>query len=245
MKKLKQLYEEFTTLQFNLPDDSNRTFESKKEQIMQLAKAENLSMAIYDLNSHEYHFLHGYESDMSSIQQPCFDLEKFHELVHAADLRHALEARIKAFYFRQKINAGEEKDYMLLFECRLKDCSGKYRRVLHKFLVLEQDDRGEIWLLLLKLCPVVGEDTETPPRGVFIVNIHTLEFAVTDSEYGFTPAEMTVLKLLSEGLGSKQIAKKLHNSPHTINNHRRNILRKTQTATTERAVMYARDMGIV
>jgi len=245
MKRLKQLYEEFSSLQLNLSDDCNRILESRKQEFMQLAKAENLIMAIYDHRNHEYHFLHGCENDLSPIRQPCCKLEKFHELVYAPDLRHALEARIKAFDFKQKINAGEEKDYMLLFECRLKDCSGNYRRMLHKFLVLELDEQGGMWLLSLKLYPVVGQEKEIPPRGVFIVNLHTREFVVSNPEYGFTPTEMKILKFLAKGLDSKQIAKEHGSKVNTINNHRRNILSKTQTANTHHALMYAYNMGII
>jgi DNA-binding CsgD family transcriptional regulator len=39
--------------------------------------------------------------------------------------------------------------------------------------------------------------------------------------------EKEIINLLSQGLASKQIAQELHISKHTVDTHRRNLLRKT------------------
>ena len=47
-----------------------------------------------------------------------------------------------------------------------------------------------------------------------------------------TSREVTVLKYLAAGYSSKQIASELHNSINTINNHRQNLLQKTNTKSS-------------
>ena len=60
-----------------------------------------------------------------------------------------------------------------------------------------------------------------------------------------TPREMEVLKLLSIGYSSKQIAGSLKRSIKTIDNHRQNLLRKTSTKTTGGLVAYGISMGYI
>ncbi len=50
--------------------------------------------------------------------------------------------------------------------------------------------------------------------------------------------EVEILQLICNGVSSKKIAERLCVSINTINNHRKNILRKTQTATVAELVNY-------
>lgn len=60
-----------------------------------------------------------------------------------------------------------------------------------------------------------------------------------------TIRETQVLKLIAEGNSTLQIAKELHLSPHTINTHRKNMIRKLGIKSPTEFVMYAIDMGII
>lgn len=59
----------------------------------------------------------------------------------------------------------------------------------------------------------------------------------------FTDREYEVLKLIKEGLDSSQIGKKLFLSTHTIDTHRRNILKKTQHSTTSELIIDLQERG--
>ncbi|MEJ2658962.1 MAG: response regulator transcription factor [Desulfobacterales bacterium] len=55
---------------------------------------------------------------------------------------------------------------------------------------------------------------------------------ITDSDYAtLTPREQEVMRLLAEGLSSKEVAEKLFISPKTVENHRANIM-STKELTT-------------
>lgn len=51
--------------------------------------------------------------------------------------------------------------------------------------------------------------------------------------------EIEVIRLMSEGLTSEEIAKKLHLSIHTVKTHRKNILRKTGLKSTPDLIVHA------
>ena len=57
--------------------------------------------------------------------------------------------------------------------------------------------------------------------------------------------EIEVVRLISEGLTTKEIAAKLFLSHHTINAHRKNILKKLNAKSASEVVRFAMDSGLV
>lgn len=60
-----------------------------------------------------------------------------------------------------------------------------------------------------------------------------------------SPREYEVLKLITKGYKTNQIAEELHVSVHTINSHRKNILRKLNIKSPAELIVYALESGIV
>lgn len=61
----------------------------------------------------------------------------------------------------------------------------------------------------------------------------------------FSYREFDIIRLLSEGLSSEQIATRLFLSPHTINTHRRNILRKVRMQSTNELILELKERGLI
>lgn len=57
--------------------------------------------------------------------------------------------------------------------------------------------------------------------------------------------ESEIVRLVAEGYSSKDIAKMLFLSPHTVHTHRKNILRKLNIGSTSELVLYAVHTGLV
>ena len=60
-----------------------------------------------------------------------------------------------------------------------------------------------------------------------------------DTENELSQREMEVLKAISKGYTSKQVAEELHLSVHTVITHRKNITRKTGIKTVSGLTLYA------
>ncbi len=72
------------------------------------------------------------------------------------------------------------------------------------------------------------------------------ETKINDAHYGtLTAREQEVLRLLAEGLSSKEIAKKLFISPKTVENHRANLMNKLELHSTIELVRYAAKLGLI
>lgn len=76
-------------------------------------------------------------------------------------------------------------------------------------------------------------------------NILTHNYYPDPEESRLTGREREILGRLADGLSSKQIAGKLHLSENTIVNHRKNILRKTNTKNVAELIRYAINNGII
>lgn len=57
--------------------------------------------------------------------------------------------------------------------------------------------------------------------------------------------EQEVLRLVKDGLPSKEIAEKLFISIHTVNTHRQRILEKLNVTNSYEAIQYASGLGLL
>ncbi len=63
------------------------------------------------------------------------------------------------------------------------------------------------------------------------------------AETNISKREIEIVRLITQGFTSQEIADKLHLSTYTVNTHRRNILRKLELKNTAMLVQYARSMN--
>lgn len=68
--------------------------------------------------------------------------------------------------------------------------------------------------------------------------------ADAEADSPLTPRELEVLGLVSRGYASREIADYLGISVSTVNNHRRHILLKTDSANSAEAISYAKSMNL-
>ena len=67
---------------------------------------------------------------------------------------------------------------------------------------------------------------------------------VADASAGLTPREAEVLRFLSAGFSHKEVARRLSLSVRTVETHRLNLRRKTQTGRLKDLVTLARQLGL-
>lgn len=79
-----------------------------------------------------------------------------------------------------------------------------------------------------------------------LIKTPTKETRITNSDYGtLTPREQEVMRLLAEGLSSKEVASKLFISPKTVENHRSNLMNKLDLHSTIELIRYASKLGLI
>jgi DNA-binding CsgD family transcriptional regulator len=65
------------------------------------------------------------------------------------------------------------------------------------------------------------------------------------SATNLTLREMDITRLIAEGKTSKEIANQLHISQHTVQTHRKNIMRKLKVNSVSELTLYAVNTGLI
>ena len=127
--------------------------------------------------------------------------------------------------------------------------NGIYKRITEEMQIVEADPAGNPWLSLSIVN--ISPDQEEP----FIVRSQLIDtktgdtFTPLDDLYDrdtiLTAREIEILKKISQGLLSKEIAGMFGLSVHTVNTHRQRILAKLNVNNSIEAVKYAAVLGII
>ncbi len=131
-----------------------------------LDAVEDSSVVLYDLYQRKYvfltssfKFLLGYDRGEALGQGP----EYFYRRMPEEDLAAVLDTVTRTLRFLYGLPAAERKDYKLGFDFRIRSAEGRLVRLLQQVVVLEQDARGNIWLVLI-VNDLLGGPAEEPPR---------------------------------------------------------------------------------
>lgn len=245
MENLELKLQQFFLHPENPAADNPQALEELKQTLVQAMKTNNQEVVIYHAHTGNYQFVRQHLEECFHLESSLTDLHKYMDLIHPHDREYVLKGQVEAGERMHKIAAGERLDHKLIFECRLKDHKGKYRRIFHQYSVIQLDEEGRIKLILL-LLNEVGEVTEnTRARGMTIVNCHTGKRIPLDRKTCLSPAELGVLKLMTRGNDGTTIAKKLHISVKTTESHRANIFYKLDVHNAPHAAFYGMVMGAV
>lgn len=141
-------------------------------------------------------------------------------------------------------------DYKLINEYRVLNKDGVYIRVIEQHQIVERDDDGRLWLSLgvMDISPDQNEFNGVKSQ---ILNYKTgkifsvLSFMKEHENNPLSTRETEVLRMVGEGLSSKEISMKLFISIHTVNTHRQRILEKLNAGNSLEAVKYASNLGLI
>lgn len=211
------------------------------------------AVLLSDFTTKEFVFAHKNCQALTGYSSKYFTdsgLESFLEKIHTEDFKK-INGDIFAENFRvlQTINFNEMFDYTFCHSYRIKNKQGKYSTILQRFsYVLSQNNKpiGAIGYLSdismfnngMQMVHQIERlhKSGTRQRKEIIHNnnfFHNLENAVISKR------EVEILKWISEGFSSKQIAEKLKISPNTVNNHRKKMLQKTNCKNTAALLSFA------
>lgn len=177
------------------------------------------------------------------------DYNFFFDAVHPDDFPTTLETPEMFLEFIKQNKVTNGKEYKLISDFRLKMPDGIYIRVLEQLIVLKFSRDNFPWLFL-SICDIAPIQEIESPSGGIIINTSSGKI---EKKYRnitrllpqsrLTEREFEILKLISNGYASKQIAAKLNISINTVNNHRKNILFKTGCSNTFEAIKFNGNFG--
>ncbi len=254
VNRLKYEYDSIVmSLRCDVTDEDYNRLETRIADISALARFENRSVSLYDVNRREFllkvdrHIeLLGYDpGEAFNIN----DINAYHSMIHPDDVKFMYDSEIRMYSYLNAIRDDSKKNYKLVYDYRVRGRSGNYVRFLHQMALFELDKNFNSWIVLVISDVLSMFPEEYLPRR-FLIDTGTNRVVLFNDEAGvksylITRKEMEVLQLVSHGLDSAEIARRMHISINTVNNHRQNILQKTSTRNTPQAITYLKCIGIL
>lgn len=207
---------------------------------------------IFSFQRLQFDFVSGEIEEVLGYTREEFNVEMIMQCIHPDDRAWFLNCQDAAGSFLQGLTPEKQMKYKLRFDYRIKKKDGEYIRIMQQVVVIQNDDNGSILRTLIVLTDIshlkkdgevvmsyIGMDGE---RSYLNVNVQNL-FLEKDSLLG--KREKEILYLLAEGQSSKHIAEMLHISKHTVDTHRKNLLRKTGSANTGELINKAIRDGLI
>lgn len=179
-------------------------------------------------------------------------VEEYISKWHPADFK-TIDTKIfpENLYFLQTLAPHQYQDHIFSYNYRMLNPSGKYITVLQRFSYIP----GK---LSHEPAGVIGVAFDITHFKNDTSIIHTIEkvkdydckkvnellykkiYAVEElTVRPISTRELQILKYMAEGLSSKQIACNLFLSVHTVNNHRKKMLQKTNSKSSAELLNYA------
>lgn len=155
------------------------------------------------------------------------------------------QKRLKNYLLQQpKITL---QNYKHIYEFRAIRKGGSIVRVISQHQIIEVDEEG-FPKYVLGIIDISPDQSPSESIRFRLINTSTGEIVnipALDSETNLSKREKEILRLMDEGLMSKEISNKLFISVHTVNGHRQNILQKMDADNTPEALNYARKLGLI
>ncbi len=166
------------------------------------------------------------------------------EYIHPQD-RISLEIIHKEIFNYLFLQPPEDR-YKLRFDFnyRFRDVQGNYRNILQQSMFIVFADGKPIYdfstcsdLTLQKKKHKMELLVQKLNEEQIFERVHYFSVAQQDGDYDLTKTELMILQFASLGLSSKEIAAQVSRSLHTINNHRKSILSKTNCKNLQEAIL--------
>lgn len=198
----------------------------------------NVKLSSFEFISPEIKTVLGYDADS-------MDITLFLSLIHPDDQPYFLNFEHAVQDFLQGLPGDTALRYKLRYDFRIRNARQQYIRLLHQMVILQLDEganyktlgiHSDITYLKDQGKPVlsfIGLDGESSYTNVDVKEIYSLR------KGPLTNRECEIVCALANGLQSKEIADNLFISKTTVDKHRRNILAKTNTASTTELVAKA------
>lgn len=157
-----------------------------------------------------------------------------------------LQLQLGQFIYSQPFE--KRNDYCNIYSFRILNARQQYVRINSRHQVLKQSRSGKAWLIIGNMEIAPCQD-KLSPVDCTVLNLKTGEMfspdSLSTSQTRLTQRETETLRLIQQGLLSKEIAAKLCISIHTVNIHRQNLLRKLGVQNSIEAINAGLESGLL
>ena len=214
----------------------------------------NAALLLHDISANRFLFMSDRKKILGNYSPDEFTSETGVDFsfsnIHPEQRSAALLIQLKtiSYCFEQRHSCLNNVVGNMTFLYRRK--SGEYFQILQKVMVVETDEHGYPILYLRYLFdishlvkPSVGLIINSPDET--LIWTYSLHKKCLQQVNLLSTQEKKILVLLAKGKQSKEISDMLFVSSHTIDTHRRNLLKKTHCIDSTALITFAKMTGLI
>jgi len=175
--------------------------------------------------------------------------------IHPDDMSFVAKAEEAAYHHIYNIIGKENVlKYKVSYCLRSKVADGSYQLFNHQAIVLSVDENGGFGYAL-NIQTNINHITTTNKRKVHLIRLDDqsdiIELQVDDEKDSnrlvpfFSKRESEIINLITLGFTNDRIAERLFISPHTVKNHRKNILKKAEVRNSTELIVKCMNDGLL
>ncbi len=212
--------------------------------------------AIFDFEIKRVEYVNNKIKDVLGIDPQVFSMDQIMEQIHEDDISHMGNCQHLIEIFTRQILTNEERPfYKRSFQYRMKHIDGSEKVMLHQSMLIYNGAHkflGKSFILISN----ISQFTDVRNEGVsFIDNrghksYHNITSAQQLNELSkslneLSERELEILRMISEGYKSKEIASMLNITYDTVRTHRNNILKRKGFKNISQAMAYYLRKGVL
>lgn len=210
----------------------------------------------FEINEGYFSYVHPNAKEFYGKDETEILLEDLIERIHPDDHQFFLDCEsLVAEFLTNDITPEDMFKYKFVYSYRFRVPNGAYRHFLHQCIAFARGENGNmttsfgVHAFIDHLAPksnnklsIIGMDGYPSFMGI---NMPNSENHLLPMENLFSQREVEIIRLISTGLSSKEIAAALFISPATARTHRQNILDKAKCQNTAALVAKCFQLGIL
>lgn len=185
-----------------------------------------------------------WQSNLFGFNDSSFDIRRVIEMIHPMDMDKVWDISRKAL---DRIYSPENPSRRFIFRCtyRMLSKGHRYIRVLRETAPLSFDRQGKLIHTISRVKDISQLGHKQEIKG-WLVTAEDETINLTDeTRHKISAREKEVLRYLTQGYSSQKISNHLNISKLTVDKHRANMLKKTNTRNTSELIHYALEQGIL
>ena len=211
---------------------------------------------IVNFENLEMEMVHKGTQEILGLNPQEFNIKKLLDIMHPDDIASMANKERTAVEFLLKTIPTEDIPlYKVVYMFRLRDSKGVYKKILHQAKALTVSEDGKIQQVLgihtdishlnIPLNENISFISSKRPSYYSLETSGPLNLQKISYKELFSKREKEIIKKISDGFNFNEIAQDLYLSPHTINTHKKNILKKSGCKNTPELITKCIIEGVI
>lgn len=226
------------------------------DQIATLFAAGSFYYYILNFDNLQMDFVHEGTQEVLGISSHEFSTRKLMEVMHPEDLEviHLKELAAENFLYKT-ISQDDIPLYKVAYLMRLQDSKGRYKTILHQANAINVSEEGKIQQAIIVHTDIshlnapfdhkISFISSKRPSYYSMIPDTSLELLKNSLMNILSVREKEIIRKVAEGKSLNEIAELLFLSTHTVNTHKKNILRKSHCKNTSELIARCIREGIL